>query len=106
MEKDQLICTKVQLDAFTELRRQLNGNCSVNCPITLFNPYKKKRTIMMDIYCSLCRKHFTWLNPKFLKFTKFIMCPCYSKINLDSIFHRLDELIEELTIQLNKEYSN
>lgn len=101
------LCTKVQLDSFTETRRRLKGKCDNSiCPQSILhagikNPKENK------LLCGLCDENFGFLKGKYASFTVWgdVCCPCYRKLNPDELFFRLDEYIEELQEKLKKEYS-
>ena len=106
--------TKVALDAYTELRRRLEGECGDVCPMNCnktkySNPHiskyrreKRKKYISRteDEFCGYCEKFH------FIKNKKDHNCPCYRLSNPEEIFLYLDEFIEELQEQLSKEYSS
>lgn len=99
--------TKVALDAFTELRRKLNGECGSTCPLCIvsnklyaYESYQVKRR--EKEFCNYCKNfHFIKHNIGLPR-----PCPCDRESNPEEIFLYLDEFIEELEEQLSKEYSS
>ena len=106
--------TKVALDAYTELRRRLEGKCGSVCPMNCnqtkyskphISKYKCEKMVIplprtAVEFCGYCE------NFHFIKGEKDYNCPCLRRSNPEEIFLYLDEFIEELQEQLSKEYSS
>ena len=112
MKKAGLLCTKVKLDSFVELRIRLNGKCGDTCPMDCIknkNEYNKtnsERTLpRLKIMCNICFSEFNFLNTIWHLENNYELCPCHAQINKNDLFFRLDKYIEELQKQLKKEYS-
>jgi len=93
--------TKIVLDTFQELRRELKGKCGNSCPKFILNHSAKKRSNIFS-FCEICKKEFSFIACKDL----FYNCPCLRELNPEELFLRLDEFIEELKQKLLKEYSS
>jgi hypothetical protein len=110
MIPNTLISTKVLLDAYTELRDQLNGKCGEVCPIHCVSymqapkristfymfSYDSYTTKRKDLFCSFCERCWNIVEDD---------CPCNSHLSRKEVFLRLDEVIDELQTKLKKEYS-
>jgi len=99
------VCTKVQLDLYTEVRDRLNGKCSYSpktCPRMICEDGLKKdhssisigASNRVNIFCPVCHEKFP---------TKDDNCPCES--GLPDVISRLELLIEELQDKVNKRFS-
>ena len=109
--------TKVTLDAFTELRRRLNGKCGDTCPKITYKPqsitlytksFKRNRKRLRKEFCDNYCTNFYFINHKAVSEDQIYTagCPCYRGCNPEELFLYLDEYIEELQEQLSKEYSS
>lgn len=118
---NSLISTKVLLDAYTNLRDQLNGKCHKNvCPhydiryfLELIPSHNKNRIKYyyltrsfgsdfwnyrihrQEIFCIFCQQS---------QYTDF--CPCKNDLDEEDIFLRLDEIIDQLEEKIKKEFSS
>lgn len=112
---ETLINTKILLDGYTELREQLNGQCSESlCPKDLIDwsygqneiglSRRQRRRLLS--FCFFCKS--AWNSPNHKPFSHRVIppCPCCSTLTAYQVFTRLDEVIYLLQEKLKKEYSS
>jgi hypothetical protein len=104
-----LISTKVLLDSFVHLRDLLNGKCNENtCPhieirfgLNFVERGGQYNSTRAKVFCQFCIDEWNTDNGE------AYICPCKNKLLTPfAIFLRLDDVIDELTEKLNKEYSS
>jgi hypothetical protein len=96
---------------YTEVRRQLNGQCGDACPIRILassirNNYPahflRQEELKQDFCYKVC-KRFHFIKHKTIQ--TYCHCPCLLQANPEEIFLYLDDIIEELEFKLSKEFS-